>query len=384
MTILRGYQLNSPLVAAHGKALHRGVELHSGRQVIVYITTDRKSVEVFDYTFAAHDQVHKHPYQVERQDGAYALIYEDLGERCLVEYIHAGKLDWSDFLSIASECAATVAALHASGHTNLQITPDQLWVHPDSGRVTLLSLPRSNDLPFVDLAYFSPEQLGWNPLPVDHRSDLYTLGVIFYEWLSGRRPFEANSPAEWAHAHRVAKPESVSRHNSRIPSVIAGIIMTLLSKQADDRYQTARGLHYDLSVCREALLQTGEVADFALKSRDEPGVLRNRQVFYGREAELEELMSAHARAAEGPSEFWVVKGPAGCGKSAMLQEFGRRLSDTGAWFAYRKCEENPNENLLGPIADVIKDLVRRVLSGPSGEVQRYKERLQKLASQGVV
>ncbi len=166
------------------------------------------------------------------------------------------------------------------------------------------------------LAYIAPEQTGRMNRVIDARSDLYSAGVTLYEMLTGELPFSATDPIELIHSHIARKPTPPAERAPGVPAAVSPIVMKLLAKEADDRYQTARGLKADLDECLRQLDEHGMIAPFPLGQQDLSGELRIPQKLYGRAKELAELDAAFGRAREGATELLLVAGYSGVGKSA--------------------------------------------------------------------
>ena len=154
---------------------------------------------------------------------------------------------------------------------------------------------------------------------VDSRSDLYSLGVTLYQMLTGRLPFTASDPMEWVHCHIAMQPPPLSQRRADIPAPLSDIVMKLLAKNAEDRYQTAEGLKADLERCAAEWRAQGRMAPFPLGARDIPDRLLIPEKLYGREREVETLLAAFGRV--------VARRQAGT--RARLRLFGRRQIRTG-------------------------------------------------------
>lgn len=265
-------------------------------------------------------------------EGMPALVSEDWGGEPLSRAFPT-PMPLGRFLDLSVSVAAALGELHRHGIVHKDLKPPNIFVRPDTLEVKLgglglaTRLPREQPLTLPpsliegSLPYMSPEQTGRTNNALDSRSDLYSLGVTFYELLTGRLPFAARDPLEWIHFHVARVPVPPSQIVADVPEVVAQIVTRLLAKATDDRYQTARGLQHDLARCRDEWLERGRVDPFPLGKRDLPDRLRFPQRLYGRDTELTQLVGALERvSARGESELVVVSGFSGTGKSTLVHE----------------------------------------------------------------
>jgi Serine/threonine protein kinase len=221
------------------------------------------------------------PHALIEYRGSAALVLEDPGGRSLCA-MPMGSFALGRFLAIAGNLAAALGALHGRGLVHKDVRPANILVNPETGSVALTGFgiasraaaePPASALPDVTagaLAYLAPEQTGRMNRSIDSRADLYSLGITFYEMLTGGSPYRANSPIEWIHCHIARPPIPLNEIASEVPSQLAAIVMRLLAKTAEDRYQTAQGLESDLRRCLDAWEQTGHINAFALGAHDAP------------------------------------------------------------------------------------------------------------------
>ncbi|HEX8701936.1 MAG TPA: protein kinase, partial [Myxococcaceae bacterium] len=258
------------------------------------------------------------------------LLLEDVGGQALSEQL-GQPLELKRFLSIATALAATLAEVHRRGVIHKDIKPanilcaesGQVWLI-DFGLATLqqIELVEGSAQSLVEgtLAYLSPEQSGRINRAVDYRTDFYSLGVTLYQLLTGHLPFQGKDPLEWLHAHISQIPMAPSQRVPSIPPVLSAVVLKLLAKEAEDRYQSAEGLLADLERCQEAL-RRGALEDFPLGLRDFPARFQLPQHLYGREEENKVLRGALERMMrEGKPEWVMVRGYSGIGKSSIVHD----------------------------------------------------------------
>ena len=266
------------------------------------------------------------------------------------------------------------------------IKPANVLSSPTTGELRLLGFGLAEDLPRVPvaasstmiegtLAYMAPEQTGRMNRPVDARSDLYALGVTFFELLTGSLPFHAEDAPGWVHCHLARAPRDVRELRPDLPPSLCAIIARLLEKEPDSRYQTARGLRADLEELRRRAGE-GETAPIRLGEHDAPGTLRIPHRLYGREIENAALLASFERAAVADrAELVVVAGRAGSGKSALVQELrepvGRRLG----LFLAGKADALERNVPFATFARAFEGALQEVLGQSDAEVARWRAEL---------
>jgi len=313
-----------------------------------------------------------------------ALILEDVGDRSLRTLIDAGPRALTTSLQIALRLVDAVEAVHQQRVVHKDLKPDHFMLRDgdrgvvliDLGIATRLSLgsPPSADSFEGTLAYVSPEQTGRMNRAVDRRSDLYSLGVVLYELLTGVRPFVASDPLELVHCHLVRTPRPPHEVVPELPRVLSRIVMKLLAKATEDRYQDAGGLRLDLETCLAALDPSGGSPDFALGRADLSDELRLSQALYGRETQLAVLSASLERVRKGAVELCLVRGASGTGKSALVHELNRVLGRGGRLIA-SKFDQLNRSVPYAPIVHGCRTLVRGVLAQSPERLAAWQQQL---------
>src|SRR6185369_9122562 len=252
-----------------------------------------------------------------------ALVLAVAKGRSLSELIAEGLPDATRFVSWAVEMTRTLAAVHARGFVHRDLKPLHFFVDDEARQVTLIDfglaihLIRERRLPVEPdeiqgtLGYISPEQTGRTNRSVDHRSDLYSLGVTFYELWTRKRPFESEDALQLIHAHIARTPNPPRQHRPNLPAVLEEIVLRLLAKSPEDRYQTATGLLADLERARTELASSGQITPFSLGQLDYDGTLRVPEKLYGRAAPLKTLLELVSAAQSGARTLALISGPPG-------------------------------------------------------------------------
>ncbi|HYO70175.1 MAG TPA: AAA family ATPase, partial [Archangium sp.] len=313
------------------------------------------------------------------------LLLEDVGGKALAEQL-GQPFELSAFFSIALSLAATLAEMHRRGVIHKDIKPANILVSP-GGEVWLidvgLATPRQVEhvegasVALVEgtLPYMSPEQSGRINRVVDYRTDFYSLGVTLYQLLTGRLPFQGRDPLEWLHAHISQAPVSPGQWVPAIPPMLSAVVLKLLAKAADERYQSAEGLKADLERCQEAL-RRGVSEDFALGLQDFPARFLLPQQLYGREAEVRTLLGAFEDVARDGRPQWVlVRGYSGIGKSSLIQELHKPVLERRGFFLRGKFNPLQRDVPYATLAQATRALVQQVLAGSDEAVASWRQRL---------
>jgi serine/threonine protein kinase len=291
------------------------------------------------------------PFAFERENGDTLLVLEDPGGQPLDRLI-GPPMEVGRFLRLAIASAVTLGRLHERGLLHKDIKPTNILVNSETGQVWPLGFGIASRLPrerlsaeaseFISgtFAYMAPEQTGRMNRSVDSRSDLYSFGVTLYQMLTGRLPFTASDPMEWVHCHIARKPVPPGELLQNIPVPLSAIIMKLLAKTAEERYQTAASLEGDLRRCLAEWEARCCVDDFPLGERDTPDRLLIPEKLYGRASEINTLLASFDRVvAGGRPELVLVSGYSGIGKSSVVNELHKVLVPERGLFASGKFDQ---------------------------------------------
>ncbi|WP_428266225.1 protein kinase domain-containing protein [Haliangium sp.] len=321
---------------------------------------------------------------VETQGGSVAVVSEDFGGVDLRTQLPLLRGDVEAFLDMAVQLADGVSAIHVHNIIHKDIKAGNIVVNPATRRVKLIDFGLASEIirerqgPVGPaqmegtIAYMSPEQTGRMNRTIDHRADLYSLGVTFYEMLCGRPPFPGNDPLELIHCHIAKHPTPPHQVDPRIPRVLSNIIMKLLAKNAEERYQTARGLRVDLLRCQQSLSDSGRIADFELGSDDRSGVLQVSQRLYGRERHKSSLLEAFERASEGGRELVLVGGPGGVGKSSLIAEMHRPMTERWGYFISGKGDVLGRNVPYSVLLQACDSLLKEILTESELRLERWR------------
>ncbi len=315
------------------------------------------------------------------------LILSDPGGTPL-DCLLSEPLEVDRFLTVAIGLAAALGQAHARNLVHKDIKPANILVDANGkvwltgfGLAVKITPQRQAFTPPLIIkgswAYMAPEQTGRVNRFVDTRSDLYSLGITLYEILTGALPFVASDPLEWIHCHIAREPTPLRTRRRDVPKQIEAIILKLLAKTGEDRYQTAGGLEADLQRCLQSLRAQGEIDSFTLAAHDIRDRLSIPDSLYGRDRYITDALSAFERVAStGEPEIILVSGPAGIGKSSMMNELQMRLTSTSCLFASGKSDQFKLDIPYPAIATALQGLVRRLLGLSGAELERWRRQLQ--------
>ena len=324
----------------------------------------------------------------ERYGHGLAIIEEDFGGLSLAETIPATGFDVPDFLKIALPLATGLGIVHQKNIIHKDIHPRNIVIRPETAMVKLIDFGISSRLKMETqeavspkgmegaLAYISPEQTGRMNRSLDYRTDFYSLGVTFYQMLTGRLPFESQDPLELIHFHLARNPVPPSEIDTKIPLALSGIVMKLLAKNAEERYQSSRGLYEDLKRFRREMKSTGKIIPFTPGQRDFSERFQIPQKLYGRDQEIETLLAAFGRIAKDKTEMLLVSGDAGIGKSVLVGEILKPVTGRQGYFISGKFDRLNRNVAYRAIAGAFRDLVRQILGESEDNIRAWGERLQ--------
>ncbi len=376
--------------------VRRGVHLATGRRVVVKLPNSSapkvRTVARLQHEHAMLSYLADVPDVVRAvaHDSAVhgaALVLEDQGYQTLATVLAERRLSVGEALRVAIEIAGVLAAVHARGVLHKDIKPENLLVSRALERITLIDfgcatwlLQELQQMVAPEeivgtLAYIAPEQTGRMNRVTDQRSDLYSLGVVLYEMLASALPFESEEALALIHSHIARTPVPPHERAAGVPVTLSLVVMKLLAKDAEERYQSALGLQTDLEECSRQLDDRGTIAPFPLGARDRSAVLRLSQKLYGRDEAIATLLSVFERARQGAPELLLVTGAAGVGKTAVVSEVHRALSQRDGFFITGKFDQLHRNTPLGPLSEAFRALIRRLLAGSTAALARWKEKL---------
>ena len=316
------------------------------------------------------------------------LVFEETDAITLHQFLRDKPLETGRFLEISIQLSTALTAIHDEGIIHSSIRPQNILVSNKTHQVNFSNIRIFFILPnekeqiynkeFIEnvLPYIPPEQTGRMNREVDYRTDFYSLGITFYKMATGELPFISNDPMEIIHGTIAGNPCYPSEINREIPDVVSRIIMRLISKNSEDRYQSGEGLKADLENCLCQLRKSNKCEPFPLGKLDISKSLQISQKLYGREEEIASLLNAFDRViTQGNAEMMLVKGYSGIGKSVLVHEINRPVVQRRGYFITGKYEQLKKDIPYSAITQAFHGLVRQLLTESEEMILRWKEEI---------
>lgn len=420
---LPGYHILDKIYSSARTQVYRGVRSHDRKPVVLKLLLSEyptfKELVQFrnQYTIAKNLDLAGivKPLALENYRNGYALVMEDFGGISLKQVManregmgnSANSL--REFLTIAIQIAQTIEGLARNRIIHKDIKPDNILIHPENRQVKLVDfsiaslLPRENQEivnPNVlegTLAYMSPEQTGRMNRGIDYRTDFYSLGVTFYELLTGQLPFQSTDPIELVHFHIARIPTGPIELVPTIPQMVSDIVMKLMAKTAQERYQSAFGLRVDLETCLQHFLENGCISSFPLGEKDICDRFIIPEKLYGREAEVATLLAAFDRVAggdgetaqsqisppqppltkggQGGVELMLVAGFSGIGKTVVVNEVHKPIVRQRGYFIKGKFDQFKRDIPFSAWVQAFQNLMGQLLTESAADVQKWKGKI---------
>lgn len=320
-----------------------------------------------------------------------ALVLEDPGGLSLAAVLASKRLDSGEFLRIAIKITSIIADLHSRRIVHTRLKPGVVLLGNEGQGAWILGFEHVLKLPAGahtrrvlaegNLAYIAPEQTGRMDTEIDFRTDLYSLGAIFYEMLVGKPPFDAKDPMALVHCHLARIPQHPSDVDPEIPRPLSDIVMRLLMKKAGERYKSAPGILADLKACEEQYRKTGTIRTLTLARHDRPEYFEIPDRLYGRSRETERLLDAFDGVCKGGSGLVLVSGYSGVGKTSLTTHIRESVVQRGGYFVSGKYDQLGRSNPYSAILQAFRELAAQILTEPDAAIAQWKQRI--LAALGV-
>ncbi|MFM9268138.1 AAA family ATPase [Tychonema sp. BBK16] len=403
MNALPGYKITEVIQLGVKSIIYRAVRESDQELVIIktlnseYPTLEEITRLRHEYKISSNLQIEGivKPHSLEKYKNSFALILEDCGGQSLRHHLAGKSIKINKFLPLAIQVAQTLGEVHQNQIIHKDIKPSNIIISPnfehvkitDFSLATRLSreVHQNSNITVLEgtLAYISPEQTGRMNRDLDYRTDLYSLGITFYEMLTGELPFNSTDPLELIHSHIAVMPVPPHQLNNEIPQIVSSIVMKLLAKNAEDRYQSAFGLKADLENCLHQLQTTGKIESFIPGRIDKSGQFLIPQKLYGRTKEITDLIAAFDRVSFGKSEMVLVSGYSGIGKTSVINEIHKPIVRRRGYFITGKSDQFKRDIPYAAITQAFESLMQQLLTTSSEELAIWQEKLlSKLGQSG--
>jgi PAS domain S-box-containing protein len=400
--------IQAKIYESSASLVYRGIRVHDDQSIIVkalkqgYPTTTEltRYKQEYEITRSLNLEGVIKAYSQQDYQRSLVIILEDFGGASLEQWMQNRPeiyrpMSLSAFLHLAISITEILGSIHAANVIHKDINPGNLVLDPDTGVVKIIDFgistrfSRTNPIlksPHVlegTLAYLSPEQTGRMNRLLDHRTDFYSLGATFYELLTGQLPFTTSDVLELVHCHLAQQPTPPCEVRTAVPSVVSDIILKLMAKNAEDRYQSAWGIKTDLEACLRQLELTDQIEDFPLAINDISDKFQISQQLYGREKEVETLLKVFDRVAsrdvlkgkQRNTELMLVAGYSGIGKSALVQQIYKPITEKRGYFIAGKFEQLQRNIPYAAIASALAELMQQLLTEPEARLHDWREKL---------
>lgn len=321
------------------------------------------------------------------EEDSVAIELEYFDGTGLKNLIGTAWMNPGNILETAVKLSETLGALHQEGISHRDIKPQNILVNSETGDVRITDFGISSAVTHENeelynpgviegtLFYMSPEQTGRMNRSVDYRTDIYSLGITLYEMASGKPPFISDDPMEIIFSHIARNPLPLSDINREIPPVLSAIIQKCLAKTAEERYQNAYGLAADLKTCLQLYRNSTTVPDFPIAQKDISDRFNIPQKLYGREKELELLLSSFDRVGTGTKELCIVSGSPGIGKSALIEELQKPIVGKRGYYIFGKYDQFKRDVPYSGLIQALQALVKQILTESSEKIDLWRKNL---------
>ena len=324
---------------------------------------------------------------LESYQNGYILVMEDCGSISLDKYYQQQQLTSINILKISLQIAEILHHLHQNLIIHKDIKPANILIHPETKQVKLIDFSIASLLPKENqeiqnpnvlegtLAYLAPEQTGRMNRGIDYRADFYSLGVTLYELLTSQLPFLSDDPLEMVHCHIAKTPIAPHHLNQKIQPVVSDIVLKLMAKNAENRYQSALGLKHDLQQCLTQWQENGTIIHFELGQQDRSDRFLIPEKLYGRDAEVKTLLEVFDRVAGGTSEMMLVGGFSGIGKTAVVNEIHKPITRQQGYFIKGKFDQFNRNIPFSAFVQALRDLMGQLLSESDAVLAQWRDKI---------
>lgn len=399
--ILKGYDFDEILYEGAKTLVYRGVRQSDHQPVVIKLL--KRALPSHNELLSFRHQYNLlkdlnidgvvKPLALESWQEKLALILPDSQSLDLKSYTDGQPLGIDDFLTIACQLAHILEQLHQQGITHKDIKPGNIIIQPESHQIAIIDFSiasqitsenqtlQSPDALSGTLSYLSPEQTGRMNRGIDYRTDFYSLGVTFYELLTGQLPFHSEDALELVHSHLAREPQSLLYYRKDIPAIINAIVQKLMAKNAEDRYQSGAGLLADLQRCQKAWQAHQQIDVFTLGQTDVAQSFYVTEKLYGRLTEVKTLLASFERVCEGHMEAVLITGLSGIGKTALVNEVHKPMTQSRGYFIKGKFDQLRRETPFSALSQALRNLITQLLAENDDQKQYWQTIIQRAVGQ---
>ena len=392
---LAGYNLGEEIYRHAQTVAYSGVRLADNKPVILKtLRSDRPSLATIAALQNEYRLIQKldfpgiiKAYDLIKHDNTFILVLEDIGGETLKQFLNNKPLDLNLFFNIAIKLTSILVNLHRNHIIHKDFNPANIIIEPVTLEIKLIDFNIASELnvesqeiinPNVlegTLAYIAPEQTGRMNRAIDYRADFYSLGVTFYEMLTGKLPFAALDPTKLIYSHIAEMPALVSEINFNVPTILSDIVAKLMMKTPEQRYASAEGIKTDLLECQRQWLNQKKITPFPLGQYDFHEGLHISQKLYGRTNEIKWLVSAYSRVSEGEAVLFLISGYSGVGKTSLVNELQKPISKLPGYFTKGKYDQLQRSIPYSSIIKAFRELIKQILTEPEQRLLVIKQEL---------
>ncbi len=403
MIAIPGYRSLTQIYESANSLVYRGIRKQDHCPVILKVLKENYPTPSEVTRYKQEYQITKNlklegvikAYSLEALQKTFAMVLEDFGGTSLKLLMNDKDVNKSlflpqQFLPIAIKVTEILSSIHGANIIHKDLNPSNLVFNPQTGEVKIIDfgiasvLNKENptlknpELLEGTLAYISPEQTGRMNRALNYQTDFYSLGVSFYELLTGKLPFESKDPLELLHCHLAKQPETPHSLNPKIPQILSEIILKMMAKTVEERYQSGGGIKADLEKCLENLENPGKIAEFALGSKDVSDKFIIPQKLYGREAEVKRLLAGFYRVAKtrnSKTEMMLVSGYSGIGKSVLVREIYKPITAHRGYFIAGKFDQFKRNIPYSAAVSAFKELMGQILTESEAKMSQWRRKI---------
>ena len=392
---MKDYQIIEKIYESDNSTVYRAILKENNQPIILKILKENyptpselaRYKQEFDITSSFNSDNIIKVQSLQRYDNSLVMFVEDFGAKSFKKILSEHQLTLEEFLIIAIKIVKGLNDIHAANVIHKDINPSNVVYNQETKQLKIIDFGISTRLSqetqtFSNcqqlegtLAYIAPEQTGRMNRGVDYRSDFYSLGATFYELLTGKLPFLTTDPIELVHSHIALTPLSPYELMNAIPLVVSQIIMKLLSKDPEDRYQSTKGIVSDLEDCLNQLQTQGAITEFYLSRRDVSNKFRIPQRLYGRDKEICQLIDCFEKVSQGITEITLISGYSGIGKTALVNELHKPITKNRGYFIKGKFEQLKRDIPYFAISQALQNFILELLTESELILKTWKQKI---------